>query len=181
MSSPDALMWYIMDMKTLKIGINGFGRIGRNAARIILSKEGMTLAAINSLSDASSHAYLLKHDSSQGEFEKDVTWKDEAIEVGGTSISVFQSKEVAEIPWEKANVDVVLECTGRAKTKEDAASHVRGGVKHVVISAPVSDDIPTYIMGVNHALYTGESIVSNSSCTTNCVTTVLQVLDTGVG
>jgi glyceraldehyde 3-phosphate dehydrogenase len=151
-----------------KIGINGFGRIGRNAARIILRTKGLTLTAINSLSDASSHAYLLKHDSVQGTFDCDLS-----------DVHIFQQKEPESIPWN--DVDVVLECTGRARTENTAKVHLHGGVNKVVLSAPAKDTTPTYIMGVNHAQYKGESIISNSSCTTNCVTTVLKVLDDSFG
>jgi len=152
------------------IGINGFGRIGRNAARVILKSTDCSLGAINSLSSAESHAYLLAHDSVYGPFEKGL---------GGTQI--FQEKEPGNISWEKANVDVVLECTGKFRTKEEASVHLRNSVKHVAISAPAKDDTPTYVMGVNHTTYKKEPIVSNSSCTTNCVTTVLKVLHDALG
>ncbi len=154
----------------IRIGINGFGRIGRNAARVILNSQGLTLAAINSLSDTSSHEYLLKHDSVQGLFHTDI-FKD-------PSLHIFQIKDPSQIPWD---VDVVLECTGKAKTFEDARAHLRGTVKHVVVSAPTKDQTPTYVMGVNHTEYKKEPIVSNSSCTTNCVATVLKVLDVALG
>lgn len=169
-----------MSMAT-RIGINGFGRIGRNAARVILATEGVTLAAINSLSDALSHAYLLKHDSSQGTFSKDVTAQTGGIAVDGETTACFQKKDAVEIPWDQAAVDVVLECTGKARTAEDAKVHLRGPVKAVVISAPVKDETPTYIVGVNHTAYKKEQVISNSSCTTNCVTTVLKVLDEAFG
>jgi glyceraldehyde 3-phosphate dehydrogenase len=169
-----------MHMAT-RIGINGFGRIGRNAARIICESQGVTLAAINSLSDASSHAYLLKHDSVQGVFSKNVTHTDSGITVDGHEVMCFWEKDASLIPWDKAQVDVVLECTGRARTGEDAKAHLERGVKAVVISSPVKDSTPTYIMGVNHTLYKKERVISNSSCTTNCVTTVLKVLDDAYG
>lgn len=146
----------------ISIGINGFGRIGRNAARIILAASDCTLGAINSLSSAESHAYLLKHDSTQGSFGKTLA-----------KTHIFQEKEAASIPWEKAGVDVVLECTGKFRTTQEASKHA---VKKVIISAPAKDDTSTYIMGVNHEAYHNEAVVSNSSCTTNCVTTVLKVL-----
>ena len=164
-----------------RIGINGFGRIGRNAARIILQSKLGVLAAVNSNSDAASHAYLLKHDSVQGTFPMDISSDDHNIIANKQKISCFQTKEVSQIPWDDAGVDVVLECTGKFRTKEDVAGHLRGSVKHVVISAPAKDATPTYVMGVNHTDYKGEKVVSNSSCTTNCVTTVLKVLDDSFG
>ncbi len=149
----------------IAIGINGFGRIGRNAARVILGSSDCVLGAINSMSSADSHAYLLSHDSTQGSFVK-----------GLGNAHIFQEKEPGSIAWDKAGVDVVLECTGKFRTLSEASTHLGKTVKRVVISAPAKDDTPTYIMGVNHTVYKGESVVSNSSCTTNCVTTVLSVL-----
>lgn len=149
------------------VGINGFGRIGRNAARVILNTEGVTLGAINSLSSSQSHAYLLAHDSAQGPFAK-----------GLEGIKIFQEKEPENIPWDKAGVDVVCECTGKFRTTVEASKHA---VKKIVISAPAKDDTPTLVMGVNHTSYAGWQVVSNSSCTTNCVTTVLKVLDDALG
>jgi glyceraldehyde 3-phosphate dehydrogenase len=148
---------------TLTVGINGFGRIGRLASRIILNSPDLTLGAINSLSSAQSHAYLLKHDSTQGPFDK-----------GLENTKIFQYKEPQEIPWKDAGVDVVLECTGKFRTTEEASKHA---VNRVVISAPVKDETPTFIMGVNHKTYKGQVVVSNSSCTTNCVVSVLSVLE----
>lgn len=142
------------------IGINGFGRIGRNAARVILNSSDFTLGAINSMSSFDSHAYLLAYDSTQGAFEKSL---------GNTKI--FQEEDPENIPWK--NIDVVLECTGKFRTTIEASKH---SAKNVIISAPAKDDTPTYIMGVNHLAYKKEAIISNSSCTTNCVTTVLKVL-----
>lgn len=152
------------------IGINGFGRIGRNAARVILQSTDCSLGAINSLSSSESHAYLLAHDSVYGPFD-----------TGLEGTQIFQEKEPGTIPWEKANVDVVLECTGKFRTTEEATAHLGDSVKHVVISAPAKDDTPTYVMGVNHTTYKKEAVVSNSSCTTNCVTTVLKVLHDAFG
>lgn len=160
-----------------RIGINGFGRIGRLAARIILSRPKLTLAAINSNSDASSHAYLLAHDSVYGTLNQSVISDDNSITVGKRPILCFQAKDPSEIPWGEAKVDLVLECTGKFRTTEDAGKHLRETVEKVVSSAPAKDATPTYIMGVNHTRYKGEAVVSNSSCTTNCVTTVLKVLD----
>ncbi len=164
-----------------RIGINGFGRIGRNAARIILERRDLTLAAINSGSDAASHAYLLKHDSVHGTASPIVSHKEGSLLVDGVAIRVFRESEPATIPWSDAQVDIVLECTGKFRTTKDAAAHLKGSVSRVVISAPAKDSTPTYIVGVNHHAYAGEAIVSNSSCTTNCVTTTLKVLDDTLG
>ena len=163
------------------IGINGFGRIGRIAARIILSRPELTLAAINSNSEATSHAYLLAHDSVYGPLDKPVISDDRCIAVGNLRVRCFQAKEPSYIPWGEAHVDVVLECTGKFRTTQDAKAHLRESVKKVIISAPAKDATPTYIVGVNHTAYHGERIISNSSCTTNCVTTVLKVLEDAFG
>ncbi len=164
-----------------RIGINGFGRIGRLAARIILSRANLTLTAINSNSDAFSHAYLLAHDSVYGHLNKPVTADEGGITVGNDRIRCFQAKEPSDIPWGEVTVDLVLECTGKFRTTEGARKHIREGVTNVVISAPAKDVTPTYVVGVNHTKYRGEKVVSNSSCTTNCVTTVLKVLDDSFG
>jgi glyceraldehyde 3-phosphate dehydrogenase len=149
----------------LRVGINGFGRIGRNAARILLMKPDTVLAAINSSSDVASHAYLLAHDSVYGPFTKSLE-----------GVSIYQEKNPSDIPW--GDLDIVLECTGKFTTTEDASKHA---VKKVIISAPAKDDTPTYVIGVNHTSYQDERVVSNSSCTTNCLSTVLKVLDDTFG
>lgn len=160
-----------------RIGINGFGRIGRNVARIILGRDDLSLAAINSSANSSSHAYLLKHDSVYGTLNLPVKAIEGAVIVDRQKVLCFSEKEPAAVPWGEAKVDLVLECTGKFKTKDDAKVHLRDGVKAVVISAPVKDDMPTFVMGVNEKNYAGQKIISNSSCTTNCVTTILKVLD----
>lgn len=149
----------------IRVGINGFGRIGRNAARVILGSSDLTLGAINSMSAPESHAYLLAHDSTQGSFVKRMQ-----------NVGMSSEKEPEKIPW--GAVDVVLECTGKFRTTVDASKH---NTKKVVISAPAKDDTPTFVIGVNHRAYAGQKVVSNSSCTTNCVTTVLKVLDDAYG
>ena len=166
----------------IRIGINGFGRIGRNAARIILGRQDLTLAAINSSANSSSHAYLLKHDSVYRTLPLPVKAIEGAIIVDRQKVLCFSEKEPSAVPWAEAKVDLVLECTGKFRTGEDAKAHLHGGVKAVVISAPVKDDTPTYVMGVNHEKYNeAHKIISNSSCTTNCVTTILKVLDDSFG
>lgn len=165
----------------VRIGINGFGRIGRCAARIILSRPDLTLAAINSNSDASSHAYLLSHDSVYGSLHAPVTVQDDTLVIGKHRVRCFGAQDPAEIPWGEASVGIVLECTGKSRTSQEAKKHLRERVQKVLISAPAKDATPTYIMGVNHTSYNGELIISNSSCTTNCVATVLKVLDDVLG
>jgi glyceraldehyde 3-phosphate dehydrogenase len=165
----------------VRIGINGFGRIGRDAARIILGRSDVALEAINSASDSSSHAYLLKHDSVYGLFPEDVSSDNASIIVKGKKILCFQEKDPENIPWHKADVAVVLECTGKYRNTADSSRHIRNSVQKVIISSPAKDDTPTYIMGVNHTLYKGEPVISNSSCTTNCVACVLAILDKTFG
>jgi len=165
----------------VRIGINGFGRIGRNAARIILGREDLTLAAINSSANSSSHAYLLKHDSVYRALPLPVKAIEGAVIVDRQKVLCFSEKEPAAVPWSEANVDLVLECTGKFKTNDEAKPHLNAGVKAVVISAPVKDETPTFIFGVNEKQYAGQTVISNSSCTTNCVTTVLKVLDDAFG
>lgn len=160
-----------------RIGINGFGRIGRIAARSILTRSELSLVAINSNSDSSSHAYLLSHDSMYGALHQAITSDERSIIVGKQRVACFQAKDPSEVPWGEAKVDLVLECTGKFRTTEDAGKHLRESVKKVIISAPAKDVTPTYVVGVNHTMYRGEDIISNSSCTTNCVATVLKALD----
>ncbi|OGG14382.1 type I glyceraldehyde-3-phosphate dehydrogenase [Candidatus Gottesmanbacteria bacterium RIFCSPHIGHO2_01_FULL_39_10] len=165
-------------MKTLKVGINGFGRIGRNAARIILGKKNLELVAINSRAEASSHAYLLKYDTTYGTLENDVKVDGENLSVDGKKIAVFRNDLPEEIPWKEAGVDIVIESSGKFRTTEDALGHTKQGAKYVVISAPAKDDTKTLVLGVNEENFDpGKDIViSNSSCTTNCLSTVVKVL-----
>jgi len=165
----------------IHIGINGFGRIGRNAARIVLSTNNMILTAINSLSDASSHAYLLTHDSIYGPPRETISVKDTQLFAGKQHIHTFAYATASDIPWDTAQVDVVLECTGKFRTEKEAEGHMTHGVRGVVISAPAKDATPTFVRGVNDDTYGNERIISSSSCTTNCLATVLKVLDGQLG
>lgn len=164
-----------------KIGINGFGRIGRNAARVILDRDDVELVAVNSGATPDSHAYLLSHDSVQGTFPHEVTHTDASIQVSGHTIACFNEKDPGKIPWQSLGVECVLECTGKFTTTENSHAHMHDSVTQVIISAPAKDDTPTFVMGVNHLKWSGEQIVSNSSCTTNCIAPVLLVLDTQFG
>ncbi len=165
-------------MKKLRIGINGFGRIGRIAARIILNRPDLSLSAINSRADSSSHAYLLKHDTTYGTLPNTVKAKGHSLLVDNQKIKVFHSDTPSEIPWGDANVDIVIDATGKFRKSEDLTGHLKDTVKYVVISAPAKDSTKTIIMGVNEKTFDpqNDKIVSNSSCTTNCLATTLKVL-----
>ncbi len=162
-------------MKKLRIGINGFGRIGRNAARIILDRPDVELTAINSRADTASHAYLLSYDSTYGTLNKHVEAATDALVVDGKKIAVYRADDPSSIPWK--DVDVVLESSGKFRTKDDAKGHLKNS-KYVVVSAPAKDDMKTLVMGVNETDFDPrvDSVVSNSSCTTNCLSTTVKVL-----
>lgn len=166
-----------------KIAINGFGRIGRLSFRIAFLRDNLSIVAINDLTDLKTIAHLLKYDSSFGRFEKEVSIDEENSEiiVDGTRIKYFQEKEASKLPWKDLGVDVVLECTGVYETKEKCAEHIKAGAKKVVLSAPPKDDTPVYLIGVNEKDYSGEDIISNGSCTTNCLAPMIKVLDDNFG
>ena len=160
-----------------RIAINGFGRIGRTAFRIIVGREGTEVVAINDLTDAKTLAHLLKHDTAYRAFDRDVSSKENAIVVDGKEIPVLSESDPAKLPWKEMNVDVVLECTGRFVKGEAAGKHITAGAKKVILSAPgKGSDIPMYLMGVNDGEYGGETILSNASCTTNCLAPVAKVM-----
>jgi len=162
----------------IRIGINGFGRIGRVAFRAALNRTDMEIVAINDLSDTSTIAHLLKYDSVHGRFDANVTVKDDNLVVNGRAIKITSIKDPAQIPWKDAGVDIVLECTGIFRDREGAGSHLKAGAKKVLISAPAVDPDITIVMGVNHDAYDPEKhdIISNASCTTNCLAPVAKVL-----
>ncbi|MBI2611931.1 type I glyceraldehyde-3-phosphate dehydrogenase [Candidatus Gottesmanbacteria bacterium] len=166
-------------MKKIRVGINGFGRIGRIAARIILNRKDVELVAINSRADSSSHAYLLKYDSAYGTFQNhDIKTTGEDLLINGKTVRVFKEDEPAAIPWKDAGVDIVIESSGKFRTTEDASGHLSSGAKYVVISAPAKDDTKTLVLGVNHTKFDPkvDKIISNTSCTTNCLATSIKVL-----
>ncbi|QKF64164.1 type I glyceraldehyde-3-phosphate dehydrogenase [Campylobacter corcagiensis] len=163
----------------LKIAINGFGRIGRCVARIILNRDDVELVAINDTAKREITRYLLKYDSVHGEFKKDVLVVGDDISVDGKVIKMSSTREPSEIDFNGA--DVVLECTGAFLTKESCKPYLDKGLNLVVMSAPAKDDTPTFVMGVNHELYSGEKIISNASCTTNGLAPVAKVLDDKFG
>jgi len=169
-------------MSTVKVAINGFGRIGRLAFRQIHGMEGIDVVAINDLTSPKVLAHLLKYDSAQGRFEEDVKSTENSIIVNGDEIKIYAQKNPAEIPWKQHDVDVVLECTGFFTDKEKAEAHLKAGAKRVVISAPATGDLKTIVFNVNHNILDGsETIISCASCTTNCLAPMAQVLDDKFG
>ena len=168
----------------IKVGINGFGRIGRLVLRAALAQKDMEVKAINNRSDAENMAYLFKYDSVQGRYPGAVGNLEDSLLIDGREIRVWQADDPATIPWGKLDVDLVIECTGAFLTRESVAGHLAGGASKVVISAPAkgSPDIPTVVMGVNdHILKPEHSIVSNASCTTNCLAPMVKVLHEAFG
>ncbi|MGX7058689.1 type I glyceraldehyde-3-phosphate dehydrogenase [Vagococcus humatus] len=162
---------------TVKVGINGFGRIGRLAFRRIQEVEGIEVVAINDLTDAKTLAHLLKYDSTQGRFNGEVEVKDGSFVVNGKEVKVLEEKDPANLPWGDLGVEIVLECTGFFATKEKAEAHLTAGAKRVVISAPGGNDVPTIVYNVNHEILTGEeTVISGASCTTNCLAPMADVL-----
>lgn len=169
-------------MTKIKVAINGFGRIGRITFRALLQKSNVDVVAINDLTDIKTLVHLLKYDSTQGKFNGTVEYNDNAIIVNGNSISVSAERDPANLPWAKHNVDVVLESTGIFTNPEGAGKHITAGAKKVVISAPAKGDITTVVLGVNDEILTGnETIVSNASCTTNCLAPIAKVLNDSFG
>ncbi|MGO2358655.1 type I glyceraldehyde-3-phosphate dehydrogenase [Mesonia sp.] len=168
-------------MKKINIAINGFGRIGRLTFRIASQREDINIVAINDLVDVEHLAYLLKYDSVHGRFPGDINVNNGNLVVNGKEIRVSAEKNPSELKWDEVNAEVVIDCTGIFKTKESAGQHLKAGAKKVVISAP-SKDIPMYVMGVNHKELTAEeTIVSNASCTTNCLAVLAKVIEDHYG
>ena len=151
----------------LKVGINGFGRIGRMVFRAAQEKGGFDIVGINDLLEPDYMAYMLKYDSTHGPFKGSVEVDGDHLVVDGKKIRVFSEKDPAALPWKDVGAEYVVESTGLFTKQEAAEAHIKGGAKRVVISAP-SSDAPMFVMGVNHKEYKGQSVVSNASCTTNC-------------
>jgi glyceraldehyde 3-phosphate dehydrogenase len=168
---------------SIKVGINGFGRIGRNVVRAGLHNPNIEFVAANDLTDTATLAHLLKYDSTLGQLDEDVKAEADAIIVGGRKIKVFAIKDPAEIDWPGVGAEVVVESTGRFTEAKDAAKHLRGSVKKVIISAPAKGEDITIVLGVNHGAYdkSKHHIVSNASCTTNCLAPVAKVLHESFG
>lgn len=168
-----------------KVGINGFGRIGRNSFKIALDKDAdFEIVAINDLTDARTLAHLLKYDSCFGKFHGTVDYTDDAIIVNGKKIRIYAEKDPADIPWEQEGVEIVLESTGKFTDREGAAKHLtRSGVKKVIISSPAVGEDITIVMGVNDDKYEADKhhIISNASCTTNCLAPLAMIVDKEYG
>ena len=169
-------------MSTVKVAINGFGRIGRLVFRQIYNMEGIDVVAINDLTSPKVLAHLLKYDTAQGRFDQDVQATENSIKVNGEEIKIYAQKDPAQIPWGAHQVDVVLECTGFFTDKAKAEAHLTAGAKKVVISAPATGDLKTIVFNVNHDILDGsETIISCASCTTNCLAPMAKVLDDTYG
>lgn len=166
-------------MKKVRIGINGFGRIGRIASRIILSRNNLKLVAINSRAQASSHAYLLKYDSTYGILSQSVkTIGPDKLAIDKYTVSVYKKDLPEDIPWDESRTDIVIESTGKFRDEQGMKGHLKAGAKYVVLSSPAKDATKTIVKGVNHDSFNPrtDKMISNSSCTTNCLATTLKVL-----
>ena len=167
----------------VKVGINGFGRIGRLVFRAALDNPEVEIVAINDLTDAATNAHLLKYDSVHGIMKGEVSSKDGAIIVNGKEVQVLSERDPSKLPWGKLGVDIVIESTGLFRDKEKASSHLQAGAKKVIISAPAKNEDITIVLGVNEEKYdpANHNIISNASCTTNCLAPVAKVLDEQFG
>lgn len=167
---------------TVKVAINGFGRIGRLATRLILGSKDMEIVAINDLTDAKTLAHLLKYDSAQGRYDKDVVVKDGAFVVDGHEIKVLSERDPKNLPWGELGIDVVIECTGIFTSEEKAGLHLEAGARKVIISAPATGNIKTVVYNTNHEILDGsETVISGASCTTNCLAPMAKVLNDSFG
>ena len=165
-----------------KVAINGLGRIGRATLKILLSEPKMRLAAVNDLVPASGLAYLLKFDSVYGRWEQPVTAAHEKLRIAGLEIPVLAEKDPASLSWRDLSIDLVFECTGKFRRREELAKHISAGAKNVILSAPAKgEDVPTIVHAVNTAPGAPAQIISCASCTTNCITPVVEVMGRRVG
>ena len=166
-------------MKKIKIGINGFGRIGRQLTKLIINSDTVELSAINDLADSKTSAHLFKYDTSYGIFNGDIEYNDSEIIINGSKIKKFSERDPAQINWTDQEVDIVVESTGIFTKKDQAEKHISGSVKKVIISAPATDEDITIVLGVNDESYDPSihNIISNASCTTNCVAPMVKVLN----
>ena len=167
----------------IKVGLNGFGRIGRNIMRAAMAYDDIDIVAVNDLTDAATLAHLLKYDSILGNLQADISAQGDRITVDGDEFQVLAQKDPGALPWKDLGVDLVFESTGRFTKREDAAKHLQSGAKRVVITAPAKGPDVTVLMGVNHEKYdpAQHQIVSNASCTTNCLAPIAKVLDETFG
>lgn len=165
----------------LRIGINGFGRIGRLVFRVAAAREDVEVVGINDLIDLDYMAYMLRYDSTHGRFKGDVEVKSDGLVVNGKDIRVTAERDPANLKWDAVGAEFVVESTGLFLTDEKARKHIEAGAKKVVLSAPSKDDTPMFVMGVNHEDYAGQDIVSNASCTTNCLAPLAKVINDNFG
>lgn len=167
----------------LKLAINGFGRIGRLVFREAMKTNEFEVVAVNDLTDAKQLAHLLKYDSVHGVYNADVQHEEDAFIVNDKRVQVFSETNPENLPWKELNVDVVLECTGIFRSTEEVSKHIQAGAKKAILSAPAKGDMPTFVMGVNHTEYDPKNhhVISNASCTTNCLAPVAKILDEKFG
>jgi glyceraldehyde 3-phosphate dehydrogenase len=167
----------------VKVGINGFGRIGRAVVRTWLGMDDIDLVAVNDLTDTKTLAHLLKYDSVMGNLQNEISAEGDTITVDGDSFKVYSEKDPSLIPWDEVGAEIVIESTGRFTKAEDAAKHIRGSVKKVIISAPAKGEDVTIVLGVNDEMYdpANHRIISNASCTTNCLAPVAKVIHDAFG
>ena len=171
------------EKKTIKVAINGFGRIGRLVFRVMNEEKNMEVVALNDLTDAEQLAYLLKYDTNHRNYRvNEITHDDKNIIIKDKKIRVYSEKDPSLLPWKDLDIDVVFECTGLFITKEKAEAHIKAGAKKVVISAPAKGDLKTIVYNVNHKTLKGdETIISAASCTTNCLAPVVNILENNIG
>ncbi|MHB0964689.1 MAG: type I glyceraldehyde-3-phosphate dehydrogenase, partial [Gemmatimonadaceae bacterium] len=168
----------------IKVGINGFGRIGRQVVRAAKERGvAIDFVAVNDLTDTKTLAHLFKYDSVHGTFDGTVTYDDNSITINGDKVRIFKEKDPANLPWKDLGVDIVLESTGKFTNAEDARKHLAGGAKKVIISAPAKNEDITVVLGVNHDKYDSAKhhIVSNASCTTNCLVPMVKTIRDAFG
>lgn len=168
-------------MSKIKVGINGFGRIGRLVFRAAMEQEDVEIVGINDLLSPDYMAYMLKYDSVHGAFNGKVEYNDNQMIVNGHKIRITAEKDPANLKWGELDTDYVVESTGLFLTKEKAEAHLKAGAKRVIMSAPSKDDTPMFVMGVNNHEYKGQSIISNASCTTNCLAPLVKVVHSNFG
>lgn len=162
----------------IRLAINGFGRIGRMAARVVQQHEGIELVAINDLADVKTLGHLFKYDSVHGRFNGTIGTVEDGLIINGAKVKLFSQKSPKDLPWKELNIDVVIESTGFFRKREDANQHIEAGAKKVIISAPASsDDVPTVVLGINDEIIGDQSILSNASCTTNSLAPLVKILD----
>ncbi len=162
---------------TLNLAINGFGRIGRSTFKALLKKKNLKIVAINDLTDTQTLAHLLQYDSAYGKYQKQVDYTKDSIVVDGKKYQILAQRDPTKLPWRDLDIDIVLECTGRFRTKELSSQHLEAGAKKVIISAPTKDKIKTIVLGVNEtSIKKSDKILSMASCTTNCIAPVAKII-----